>query len=229
MNENDRKTDDIILDESGVTEYYKKGAGCTKVTIFPRMPYEGTGHIDMWAKFLDNDTVMVNELRQEIVDLEWYTDEERGKVKEIQAYLEARSSDIRNLGFKLIRIPMPAPVFSYYAYTDATQKKLVQYPDVFRSYTNSITVNGTAVTPRYQAIDANGGLFDAATNVRIGSMPIKEAYPDAALVQSYEDEARAAYESLGYRMNFVTVDNLISIGGAVHCVTMQIAKNPNRL
>jgi agmatine/peptidylarginine deiminase len=222
-------TNDEVMDKTEITRQYKEKAGCTSVHIFPRIPYEGTGHIDMWAKFLDNKTVIVNELRQEIIDLDWYTDEERAKAIEIQTYLEARAKDIAALGFDVVRIPMPAPVFGYAAYLDDAQTQIIEVPDVFRSYTNSITVNQHAVTPRYVAMDAEGDVYDATTDELLGSTPLTDAYPDAALIKAYEAEATKAYEAVGYKMNYVTVDNLISIGGAIHCTTMQIAKNPNVL
>ena len=220
---------DEVMDKTEIIRQYKEKAGCKTVTIFPRIPYEGTGHIDMWAKFLDNKTIIVNELRDEAVNLEWYQDDERAKAVEVQTFLNARANDIAKLGFKVVRIPMPAIVFGYSAYFDEAQTQVIDFPDVWRSYTNSITVNGTAVTPRYQAMDAEAPVFDAKTEEYLGSTAITDAYPDAHLIQAYEDEARRAYESLGYQMNFVTVDNLISIGGAIHCTTMQIAKNPNVL
>ncbi|WP_141735247.1 agmatine deiminase family protein [Oligoflexus tunisiensis] len=219
-------TNDEAMDKEEVIRQYKEKAGCKQVTIFPRIPYEGTGHIDMWAKFLDNQTVIVNELRDEVVNLDWYTEEERSKAKEVQAYLEARAQDIENLGLKVIRIPMPAIIFGYAAYSNASKTEIIEIPDIWRSYTNSITVNGNAITPRFQAMDADGYVYDAASSEFIGTVPLTEAYPDTALIKSYEDEAQRAYESAGYKMSFVTVDNLISMGGAIHCTTMQIARNP---
>ncbi|HYX37818.1 MAG TPA: agmatine deiminase family protein [Oligoflexus sp.] len=229
--DNSRKniTNDEVMDKQEIIRQYTEKAGCKRVTIFPRIPYEGTGHIDMWAKFLDNKTVIVNELRDEVVNIDWYTDEERSKAKEVQTYLDARARDIANLGLTVIRIPMPAIVFGYAAYNNASKTEILEVPDIWRSYTNSITVNGTAVTPRYKAMDADGYVYDAATSKVLGTVPLTNAYPDAGLIKSYEDEARRAYESAGYKMNFVTVDNLISIGGAIHCTTMQIAKNPDIL
>lgn len=227
-NDNRRKNikNDEVMDKSEIIRQYKEKAGCKTVSIFPRIPYEGTGHIDMWAKFLDNKTVIVNELRDEVVNLPWYTEEEKSKAIEIQTYLESRAKDIKNLGFDVVRIPMPAPVFGYAAYADEKKTQIIQVPDIFRSYTNSITVNGYAVTPRYVAIDAEADLYDAKTEQYLGSQPMNNAYPDEEFIQAYESEARAAYEKLNYKMKFVTVDNLISIGGAIHCTTMQIAKAP---
>ncbi len=220
---------DEVMDKTEIVRQYKEKAGCKTVSIFPRIPYEGTGHIDMWAKFLDNDTIIVNELRDEVVNLSWYTDEEKAKAKEIQTFLEARAQDISRLGFEVVRIPMPAPIFGYEAYYDEKKTQIIAVPDVFRSYTNSITVNGHAVTPRYEAMDADGDIYDAKTSKYLGSTALKNPYPDADFIQAYEKEASAAYENSGYKMKFVTVDNLISIGGAIHCTTMQIAKNPSVL
>jgi len=217
---------DEVMDKTEIIRQYKEKAGCKTVSIFPRMPYEGTGHIDMWAKFLDNETILVSEVRDEIVNLSWYTAEEKAKVLEIQSFLQARANEISRLGFEVLRIPMPAPIFGYAAYADQKKTQIIQVPDIFRSYTNSITVNGYAITPRYEAMDAEADLYDAKTEEYLGSQALKNAYPDEAFIQSYESEVRSAYEKTGYKMNYVTVDNLISIGGAIHCTTMQIARNP---
>jgi agmatine/peptidylarginine deiminase len=75
--------------------------------------------------------------------------------------------------------------------------------DVFRSYTNSLLLNGTALIPRY---------------IR----SISGSYPDQSLQDSYEAEVRAIYESLGYKVVFIPSDGMIDNGGAVHCVTMQV-------
>lgn len=190
--------DDIILDESGVTEYYKKGAGCTKVTIFPRMPYEGTGHIDMWAKFLNDSTLIVSELRDEQLAL--YSGTNLKKALNIQSYFNERAKEIQAMGYKVIRIPSPGPVFS-------------RGNDVFRSYTNSITVNGHVIVPRY--------LVPYSANRKIDSR-----YPDDAFLTQYESEVSAAYISQGYKVSWIDADDLIAIGGAVHCTTMQIAREP---
>lgn len=191
------RDDDIELDAAGVASYYKAAAGCKTVTIFPRIPYEGTGHIDMWAKFLDDKNVIVSELRDEVLDLyEYKTD--RTKALSIQTYLNARAADIKAMGLNVIRIPMPGPIFR----TDET----------YRSYTNSLTVSGSAIVPRYvtpasDSIAADTGL-----------------YFDQALLKKYETEVREVYESFGYHMTWVDSDDLIYIGGAVHCTTMQLPR-----
>lgn len=190
------RQDDIILDAEGVTEYYKKGAGCEKVTIFPRMPYEGTGHIDMWAKFLNDTTLIVSELRDE--ELALYRGTNLTKARNIQTYFNARAREIQAMGYKVIRIPSPGPVFS----PDG---------DVFRSYTNSITVNDDVIVPRYRT-------------PYYEDLGVNGLYLDNAFIAKYEREVRAAYESQGYKVTWIDSDDLIAIGGAVHCTTMQIAR-----
>jgi agmatine/peptidylarginine deiminase len=189
--------EDIVLDAEGVTQYYQDFAGCKNVYIFPRMPYEGTGHIDMWAKFLDDETLIVGELRDEILGLESYSSSDLRKVQSLKNYLDERAKEIQALGFKVIRLPMPAP--------------LLADQDVFRSYTNSLTLNGKVLVPRY-------------LKPAYASMTADGQYPDAQYISAYEAEVRDTYERLGYTFIWVDSDNLIADGGAVHCTTMQIAK-----
>lgn len=171
---------DIVLDEAGVRKYYKDYAGCKSLHIFPRMPTERTGHIDMWAKFLDDDTVIVNQISEEALD--GLAGSERDFAVMIRDYLEERAKDVAQLGYDVVRMPMPAPKRGW-----------------FRSFTNSLLINGTAIVPQYS-----------------------RRYSDAALIPAFESEARRIYEKLGYKVVFIPSDELISEGGAVHCVTMQV-------
>lgn len=191
--------EDMILNADQIKAYYAEFAGCKQVHIFPRIPYEGTGHIDMWAKFLDNDTVIVNEIRDEILSLPNLRSDQRRRVLEVQSYLEARAAEIADLGYEVIRIPMPAPVF-----TSAGDS-------MFRSYSNSLLVNGTAMVPRYLAPARS----DLGLNGR---------YVDSSFINAYEKEVVAIYQDLGFTFKWVNSDDTIAIGGAIHCTTMQIPR-----
>ncbi|MBC7658911.1 MAG: agmatine deiminase family protein [Chitinophagaceae bacterium] len=192
------RADDIVMDAEGVKSYYEGAAGCKTVNILPRMPYEGTGHIDMWAKFLDNKTVIVNELRDE--DLSLYTNAQAlARAKVIKKYFDARAADIKALGYTVIRIPVPGAIFQ-------------NGQEVYRSYTNSLAVNGNIIVPRYVApntpdVAADNGL-----------------YFDQSLLPKYEEEVRSVYEKAGYKFTWVVSDDLIYVGGAVHCTTMQVPR-----
>ena len=126
---------DLILDEAQIKTYYKQFAGCKSVYIFPRMPREGTGHIDMWAKFLDDQTVLVSEMRDDTLMTMPATSSNRALALQVQKYLNDRADEIAALGFDVVRVPMPSPIAG----------RLV----VMRSYTNSLLANGTAIVPRY--------------------------------------------------------------------------------
>ena len=192
-------SEDMILNADQIKAYYREFAGCRQVHIFPRIPYEGTGHIDMWAKFLDNDTVIVNEIRDELLALPNMESWQRQRVKEVQSFLEARASQIAALGYDVVRIPMPAPVFS----TGGT--------NMFRSYANSLLVNGTAMVPRYLSPARN-------------ELGVNGRYVDSGLLKAYENEVISIYEGLGYNFKWVNSDDTIAIGGAIHCTTMQVPR-----
>ncbi len=178
------KTGDMVFDAEDIKQYYGEFAGCARTYIFPRMPTEGTGHIDMWGKFLDDDTVIVGQISDET--LSYASSSNRSLTLRIQEFLDARAADIADLGYNVVRIPMPVPS-----------------ANLFRSYTNSLLLNGTAIIPQY--LSAQGG-----------------SYADQSLLKRYEAEVRRVYQSLGYKVVFIPSDSMIATGGAVHCVTMQV-------
>lgn len=175
---------DMVLSAAQIKRYYMDFGGCKSVTIFPRMPNEKTGHIDMWAKFLDDDTVIVNEVSDETIAYAT-SSSSRSFAKTIQGFMNDRAKEIESLGYKVVRIPMPLP-----------------RTGLFRSYTNSLLVNGTAILTDY----------------------VESGYADDELMDGYRAAAKRIYESLGYKTTFIPSDELIATGGAVHCVTMQIPK-----
>jgi agmatine/peptidylarginine deiminase len=170
---------DKVLDADQITDYYKRFVGCSEVYIFPAMPQETTGHIDIWAKFLDDNTVLVHALDEPTVEAAEKTGGFGDQAREIQAYLEARVTDLKSLGYDVVTIPMPAP-----------EGKVV------RSFINSLTLNGTAFVPSYSSATA------------------KKLLPKAV----------KAYERAGYTVVTLLSDDLVEIGGAVHCVTMQFGR-----
>ncbi|MBC7660967.1 MAG: agmatine deiminase family protein [Chitinophagaceae bacterium] len=175
---------DMILSASQIQGYYKDFGGCKKLTIFPRMPTEKTGHIDMWGKFLDDDTIVVNEISDATLGYAT-SSSEKSFAKMIQTFTNQRAADVAALGYKVIRLPMPLPVQGNY-----------------RSYTNSLLVNGTAIIPQY----------------------VDDGYADSEERQNYETKVASIYSSLGYKVSWIPADELIAAGGAIHCVTMQVPK-----
>jgi agmatine/peptidylarginine deiminase len=205
--ENSRKLDtdpskERRLDKLQIVDLYKSFMGCTEVTIFPRLPHEGTGHIDMWAKLMNDNTMIVASIEEDIVQLPVYNDEQRGKVLEMQRFLNERSDEIEGMGFTVIRIPNPAPFFR--------SKDLAE--PIYRSYTNSLIVNKHVLVPRYEKPMRKRGDADGLK------------YPDHHLLARFEQEVGTIYAELGYEVRWETTDNMIEHGGSVHCGTMQIGR-----
>ena len=198
--------DDIALDAEGI-----RAAFATQIDqnlhFVEQIPFESTKHIDVWAKFLDEDTLLISELSDET--LATLPESQRRHYVQVQRFLERQATGIGRAGqtletslgqlakkhnpqLNIVRIPMPAP--GYYGGSQ-----------VFRTYTNSLLVNGVALVPRYHRVGFSG-----------------EAYLDEALIPAYESTVEQVYQSAGYRVVWVDSDDLIRLQGAVHCVTMQV-------
>ena len=189
---------DQIYSREQIAEFYRKFAGCKRTFIFDSMPYEGTKHIDLWAKFLNDETVIVNEIRDELLPLTNYQPEALEKTKKVKEYLDARAQEIEKLGFKVVRVPMPLPWFG---------------PDfnLFRSYTNSLILNGTVAIPQYKKpVMAEDG--------------INGQYVDQGFLESYDNEIIKTHQAFNLKVKMIPSDQLIAKGGAIHCTTMQVAR-----
>lgn len=173
------------------------------------LPGEATGHIDMWAKFLDEKTLLIHALSEATIQA--LPTAEQAQAREIQTFLEiqATGQDSNGTeqpdslyqqakaaipGLKIVRLPMPAPM-------------LYQGALLVRSYTNSLLVNGTALLPQYKSLPENAN------------------YPDVKMLKAYEDSVAQTYQAAGYQIKWIPSDSWIVSGGAVHCVTMQIPKS----
>ncbi len=73
------------------------------------MPHEPKGHIDMWAKLLDDDTIIVSEIVEQTLALFKDSPKEMAGAREIQTYLNGRAEELATLGFRVQRVPMPLP------------------------------------------------------------------------------------------------------------------------
>lgn len=216
------RVDDEYLDDAQIAEYYMSYAGCEKVVILPRMPFEGTGHIDMWAKFLNDDEILINSISdQQIADIKNPTTLYATRI--LQRYLQDRAEDLAALGYKITEIPMPIPQHEYIEYNGQVYENFI-----IRSYTNSLIIQkeegdlieNTALIPQY--LKFHTYLPDANGNIAAAEIP----YDDDAMLASYEAAVAEAYRNAGFKINFIPSDDLIAMGGAIHCVTMQLAKNP---
>ncbi len=198
--------DDIILSEAELKSEFKKQIS-QDIWFVSSLPYEPTKHIDMWTKFLNENTLIINYLSDETIKNA--VPQDISKFKEIQEFLEIQAAGKeanslaylvkkQNPNIKIIRMPMPLPIL----YPEKEDEEQIE---IFRSYTNSLLLNGSVLVPRY---------------VRNEYKDIP--YNDNDLIKSYEKEVQELYESAGYKVIWLKSDDLISVGGAVHCVTMQV-------
>lgn len=165
--------------------YLKHFVGCEQVLLFPKPAHE---HIDMWAKFIDPNTVLVNELREDILNA---VQQKHGpldpEVGQIKSKLDAAASALKPY-FNVIRIPMPIPEI-----------------EIFRTYANALLINHDVLIPSYSKTDLNGA-----------------SLLDADYLDAYEQEVANIFEVHNYRVSFIKADQIISEGGSLHCVGLQL-------
>lgn len=149
-----------------------KEVGCASVRVINESPHE---HIDMFVKILSPRHALVGEIPKSA-----YRSKEERNLAEKLELVALQMKTYMNVS----RIPMPEPTV-----------------EVFRTYTNSILVNGHAIVPRYE-------LANKATQ------------------RAFESQTARAYEAQGYAVRFINADQLIKDGGAWHCVTLQLFGKP---
>jgi agmatine deiminase len=113
-----------FLTNEEITDRLKSYLGLDEVYIFPSQKNDGTGHIDMFSKLLDKNTVLVGA---------WEPTDENYQI------LEDNAINFSHLGLQVIRIPM---------LRDSTSKY-----NTILTYTNSLIINGThkkvVLVPQY--------------------------------------------------------------------------------
>ena len=141
----------------------------------------------MYVKIVSKHEVLVNDIWPEALAKAKLTDEGLYQsAKRIKAKLDRITRGLEPY-MNVTRIPMPLPTG-------------IQ----FRTYTNSLLVNKTAILPSYE----------------LNSYSHK-AIPDADLYKKYEHEAKNIYAKNGLKTIKIPSDSLIKSGGSLHCITYQ--------
>lgn len=154
-----------------LVERVHRALGCSRLVFLESPRDEATGHVDMIAKFTGPDTVLVGAFDPAEMP------EEAARMDRNARLLEGlRTGSGRRL--RVVRLPMPAP--------EGT---------VFRSYTNSLLVNGRAVIPTYN----------------------RDPAEDEAVLDAY----RSALSD-GWQLTTVDASRAIGLGGAVHCAALEM-------
>ncbi len=187
---------DKIYSEFELISDFESYLGCQKTHILPRMPFEPTGHIDMWAKAFPNGVIVVADLSADSASLS----NDPIKASFIEKFLAERSKKLEELGYTVKKVPLPTPIFKV---------KGGDHDTIIRSYVNALILNKHIYVPRYDALPCD-------TRVKSTN------YPDHAQTKSYETKVSEVYQSLGYTVHWIASDKLIALGGAIHCATMQL-------
>lgn len=168
---------DLVLEENfgkteaQIDEIAKLYLGADRYVKFPSLPYDAIHHLDMHMRFIDEETVIVGAYPEGVAD--------GPQIEENLAYLRHEVPTAFGNEYRIIRIPMPP---------DGSGR----YPDNnghYRTYTNSLFVNGTVLVPIYE-----------------------ERYDTTAL-RIYQ-EALPGYNIVGIDCN-----GIIPSFGAIHCIT----------
>lgn len=168
-----------------------------QVTMMDPLPYENTGHMDLWAQFVAEKTIFVIEIPDDsekyfpgsiASSLEW--------LREMRQHLDEAARKFTADGYTVVRIPAPVPL------REGTRT-------VMRTYVNSLLINGNAILPRYKK-KWNGKSYDD--------------YPDSANLTKYESIVQKQYETQGYKVHWVDFDYFVTFSGAIHCVTLNLPK-----
>lgn len=155
--------DNIVYNFMGIERYIK----------MPELPFDNISHIDMHMKLINEETLLVGQFPTGVSDGPYIE-------SNLQEVLNTYPS-VYNRPYKVVRIPMPASGSGYYSPNTS-----------YRTYTNSIILNGLVLVPTY-------GL-----------------YPDNQALQIYQ-EAMPGYNIVGINM-----ESVIGASGAIHCISREI-------
>jgi agmatine/peptidylarginine deiminase len=129
---------DKVYTEAEIKEVFASYLGCKTTTIMPRY-IDRTGHVDMFAKFLPGNRVLVSEILDETIKFIG-GEIDRNQRRRDQNYLNERASQFASLGYTVVRTPQPNPFFSTFGSGGTS---------IMWSYTNSLIVNKTAIVPSF--------------------------------------------------------------------------------
>lgn len=166
--------DNIMNDFMGITRYIK----------METLPYDDIHHIDMHMKLLDEETILIGQFPAGISD--------GPQIEANLLYVTSNYNSVFGTPYKIVRIPMPPSTGGAYAGAPYGN-------GYYRTYTNFVFVNKTAIVPVYRTE------YDT-TAIRI----LEESLPGYTIATIDADNTSA---------------NLVSAGGVIHCITNLIGAN----
>ncbi|MFH1862368.1 MAG: agmatine deiminase family protein, partial [bacterium] len=162
------------LSNAQICQIYQDYFGQDTIYIFQKINYDLTGHIDLWAKIMNDTTILVAQMQPD--------DPNYALVESHAAYM-ATIPTVYGTPFRIVRCPMPPRTwYSGYYY--------------YKSYLNSLLVNGKALVPTY--------------NLEL----------DAQALASYQEALGADWEVVG-----IFCAGIAYAGGAIHCTTIGVPRH----
>lgn len=201
------RTEERFYNEVEIRKILDEYAGCRETLIVPSMPHEPTRHVDVFLKFIDDQTILLSQLDSNRVE-----NLAAGRQKEIALKMLEHQSVISQMlkseGFSVVQVPMPLPHIPVTELEDDI---------VVRSYVNSLLIvsrdqKKTVIVPSFQRGRFHPDYADA---------PIVYPYVDEEHIEADEAKVKKIYEDFDYNVKFVNADSLVGDFGAIHCTTMQ--------
>jgi agmatine/peptidylarginine deiminase len=162
----------------------------------------GFYHIDLWAKFLDSNTLLMPEFSEEQIE-ELPYDHDREKIRILNQFLADAEDKILKAksGLTVSRLNVPL------SYTKRSRIEEDRF--VHPSYINSALIVGSekriALVPR----------FNQGTDLK---------YRDYQLFPAMEKKVRETFEEAGYEVVWVDSDPFPQFHSGIHCLTRNIPK-----
>lgn len=162
----------IARQEQELKMFYQS-LGCGELVFFDNPPHP---HIDMWAKIVSPDVVLVSELQQRTLDAipsyDGYIPEEFIALKQNLDEQAARFA----MYMKVVRIPMPLP-----------------YRGTFRNYTNALLINGKAIVPDFVKLGYNYDRYPDESLHEYYQKEVYQAYSEAGFQVDWFDADTLIY------------------------------------
>lgn len=172
------------------------------------------GHVDEFARFVSDDTILVGEVSEEDAKKDPISKLSRKILESTVEYLK-KETDTSGKPFKIVRIPMPVPMFETMKKGDGTFDFLqtLQFEDgsvikeddsikviLAASYMNYLVTNGLVLMPKYYKA---GREKEIEEKDEIAKRVLEKIYPNRKVIQ-------------------IDVENINIGGGGIHCITQQM-------
>ena len=93
-------------------DYLKTNMGCERVIITEKAPHEDTNHIDLWAKFIAEKTVLVHYIPENVSGevAPSLNSKRLEKLTQVKQFLDNQIKNMESYGYKVIPVKMPIPM-----------------------------------------------------------------------------------------------------------------------